>query len=85
MLPLLSNWYESLLSLPGSPVACNNHAEILHHQTNCLTEMFFDLALDRAKAVDEYMEKNGKPMGPFHGLPISVKVSYNSCNVFTHH
>jgi Asp-tRNA(Asn)/Glu-tRNA(Gln) amidotransferase A subunit family amidase len=44
---------------------------------NCLTEIFFDQALERAKAVDDYFAKNGKPMGPFHGLPISLKDSFN--------
>jgi len=36
--------------------------------------MFFDKALQRAKELDDYLEKEGKPMGPLHGLPISVKV-----------
>jgi len=36
--------------------------------------MFFDQALERAKECDDYLAKNGKPMGPLHGLPISLKV-----------
>jgi len=36
--------------------------------------MFFDKALERAKELDEYLEKEGKPIGPLHGLPISLKV-----------
>ena len=39
-----------------------------------MTEMFFDQALERAKHLDEYLEKEGKPMGPLHGMPISLKV-----------
>jgi amidase len=31
------------------------------------------MALARAKALDEYLEKNKKPVGPLHGLPISLK------------
>jgi amidase len=31
------------------------------------------MALARAKELDEYLQKNGKPMGPLHGLPISLK------------
>jgi amidase len=46
-------------------------------QVNCLTEIFFDQALERAKVVDEYFAKHKKPMGPFHGLPISLKDSFN--------
>jgi amidase len=36
--------------------------------------MFFDQALERAKYLDGYLEKEGKPMGPLHGMPISLKV-----------
>lgn len=43
-------------------------------QTHCLTEAFFDRALERAKHLDEILEKTGKPLGPLHGLPISLKV-----------
>ncbi len=31
------------------------------------------MALARAKELDEYLQKNGKPVGPLHGLPISLK------------
>jgi Asp-tRNA(Asn)/Glu-tRNA(Gln) amidotransferase A subunit family amidase len=27
----------------------------------------------RAEYLDDYLSKNGKPVGPLHGLPISVK------------
>lgn len=36
--------------------------------------MFFGQALERAKYLDEYLQKQGKPLGPLHGLPISLKV-----------
>jgi len=42
-----------------------------------LTEICFDQALERAKVVDEYFAKHKKPIGPFHGLPISLKDSFN--------
>jgi amidase len=42
-------------------------------QTNCLTEIFVDRALARAKELDEHLEKTGKVVGPLHGLPISLK------------
>lgn len=35
--------------------------------------MLFESALQRAKQLDSYMETHGKPMGPLHGLPISLK------------
>ncbi|KAK4951202.1 hypothetical protein LTR10_010175 [Elasticomyces elasticus] len=41
--------------------------------TNCVTELLPDRALDRAKILDDHFAKHGKPIGPLHGLPISVK------------
>ena len=41
--------------------------------TNCVTEVLFPEALERARYLDEYLEKNGKSVGPLHGLPISLK------------
>ena len=41
--------------------------------TNCLTEVLYAEALERAKYLDDYLEKNGKTIGPLHGLPISLK------------
>ncbi|KAJ5162541.1 amidase [Penicillium capsulatum] len=48
-------------------------AAIAHQLTNCATEIFFDEALNRAQFLDEYLLKEKKPYGPFHGVPISVK------------
>ncbi|KAL0959790.1 hypothetical protein HGRIS_011476 [Hohenbuehelia grisea] len=48
-------------------------AIIAHQLTNCLTEIFVERALDRAKEVDDYLKIHGKPIGPLHGLPISLK------------
>lgn len=51
-------------------------AAIAQQVTNCLTEILSDDAIARAKQLDEYLAKNGKPMGPLHGLPISVKDTF---------
>ncbi|KAF2709609.1 putative glutamyl-tRNA amidotransferase subunit A [Pleomassaria siparia CBS 279.74] len=40
---------------------------------NCVTELLPSTALARAAFLDDYLKKNGKPIGPLHGLPISVK------------
>lgn len=40
---------------------------------NCITELLPEKAIARAKFLDEYISKYGKPIGPLHGLPISVK------------
>ncbi|KAK4971822.1 hypothetical protein LTR66_005920 [Elasticomyces elasticus] len=45
-------------------------------KTNCLTEIFFEDALARAKELDLHIEKTGRPIGPLHGLPISLKDSF---------
>ncbi|KAJ0420508.1 amidase signature domain-containing protein [Aspergillus carlsbadensis] len=48
-------------------------AAVAQQLTNCLTEIFFGEALERARFLDDYLQRTGKPMGPFHGLPISIK------------
>lgn len=45
-------------------------------QTSCLTEHFFDRAVARAVYLDEFLGREGKPLGPLHGLPISIKDSF---------
>ncbi|KAI7265739.1 amidase [Hortaea werneckii] len=51
-------------------------AAIAHQLTNCLTEIFFDDAITRAKQLDDEMNKSGSPIGPLHGLPISLKDTF---------
>ncbi|KAI0173267.1 amidase [Hypoxylon sp. FL1284] len=41
--------------------------------TNCITELLPKRALDKAAELDKYLAANGKPVGPLHGIPISVK------------
>jgi amidase len=52
-------------------------AAIAQQCVHCLTEIMFDEAFTRARECDAYFEKNGKPIGPLHGLPISLKDSFN--------
>lgn len=54
-------------------IAFSKRAIIAHQLTCCLTQWFMDDAVKQAKALDEYLEKNGKPIGPLHGVPISIK------------
>ncbi|KAJ5757965.1 uncharacterized protein N7511_006659 [Penicillium nucicola] len=51
-------------------------AAIAQQVLSCLTETFFPAALERAKYLDEYLQREGKPIGPLHGLPISLKDSF---------
>ncbi|KAL5121498.1 hypothetical protein ACEQ8H_000570 [Pleosporales sp. CAS-2024a] len=52
-------------------------AAIAQQCLSCCTEIMFDEALARARECDAYLEKQGKPIGPLHGLPISLKDSFN--------
>ena len=38
-----------------------------------MTELLPERAIARAQELDSYFETHKKPMGPLHGLPISVK------------
>jgi amidase len=53
--------------------AFSKRAIIAHQLTCCLTQWFMDEALKQAKELDDYLEKNGKTIGPLHGVPISIK------------
>ncbi|ODQ81762.1 hypothetical protein BABINDRAFT_32156 [Babjeviella inositovora NRRL Y-12698] len=54
-----------------------HRASIAHQLTNCLTEVFFDEALETAAVLDELYRETGKLQGPLHGLPISLKDCFN--------
>ncbi|KAG9014094.1 hypothetical protein FRB90_005577 [Tulasnella sp. 427] len=41
--------------------------------TNCITEIFFEEGLARARELDEHLQKTGEVVGPLHGLPVSIK------------
>lgn len=56
--------------------AFSKRAAIAQQLVNCLTETFFDEALERAQYLDDYLAQEGKTLGPFHGLPISIKDSF---------
>lgn len=49
-------------------------------QTNCLTELMWDDAITRAR----YLDSLSKPLGPLHGLPISIK-QHHGMNGKTNH
>ncbi|QIW96564.1 hypothetical protein AMS68_002082 [Peltaster fructicola] len=51
-------------------------AAIAQQLTNCLTEIFFEQGIARAKQLDDHLRRYGKPYGPLHGLPISLKDSF---------
>lgn len=46
---------------------------VAHQGTNCLFDYFPEEALERAKWLDKEYSRTGKPVGPLHGIPISIK------------
>lgn len=46
-------------------------------KTNCLTEVLFEEALNRAEELDKFLESEGKLIGPFHGVPFSIKDTFS--------
>jgi Asp-tRNA(Asn)/Glu-tRNA(Gln) amidotransferase A subunit family amidase len=52
-------------------------AAIAQQCVNCLTETMFPSALARARECDAHFARTGTTLGPLHGLPISLKDSFN--------
>lgn len=51
---------------------------------NCLHEIFYDDAIESAKRLDQYYSEHKKPIGPLHGLPVSLKDQFHVKGVDTH-
>jgi Asp-tRNA(Asn)/Glu-tRNA(Gln) amidotransferase A subunit family amidase len=61
----------------GELILRHQRAAIAHQLTRCLTEPLFDRALRRARELDDHLRRSGSPVGPLHGLPVSVKDSFH--------
>ncbi|KAH7074521.1 amidase signature domain-containing protein [Paraphoma chrysanthemicola] len=70
---LVASLANGRLSATDVSTAFLQRAALAQGLTNCLTELLYEQALQRAKELDEYFEKYKRPVGPLHGLPISVK------------
>jgi amidase len=57
-------------------VAFCKRAAIAQQVCNCLTEIFFDDAIERARFLDKEYARTGKTLGPLHGVPISLKDTF---------
>lgn len=58
-------------------------AAIAHQINNCLHEIFFDRALERAAELDRYFVEHGRTVGSLHGLPVSLKDQFHVKGVDT--
>ncbi|KAF2485720.1 amidase signature domain-containing protein [Neohortaea acidophila] len=73
---LLAGLGSGLLKSVDVVTAFCKRAAIAQQVSNCLTEIFFHDAIARARELDAYFAKTRKPIGPLHGLPISIKDSF---------
>ncbi|KAF1972622.1 amidase [Bimuria novae-zelandiae CBS 107.79] len=60
-----------------------HRAALAHQLLNCLHEVFFDAAIESARALDAYFAEHGRPTGPLHGLPVSLKDQFHVKDVET--
>ncbi|KAG0651309.1 Acetamidase [Hyphodiscus hymeniophilus] len=56
---------------------------LMIEQVNCLHEIFFDAAIADAQKLDDYYAEHQKPVGPLHGLPVSLKDQFHVKDVET--
>ncbi|OQO11605.1 hypothetical protein B0A48_03332 [Cryoendolithus antarcticus] len=54
-----------------------NNACKAQAKTNCLTEVCFAAAIERAQALDAHLKTTGDVMGPLHGVPVSLKDQFD--------
>jgi amidase len=65
------------LSSEAVTMAFCKRAAIAQQLTNCLSEIMFLPALEQARALDAAQRETGKTRGPLHGVPVSLKDTFN--------
>ncbi|KAJ5650657.1 uncharacterized protein N7484_004380 [Penicillium longicatenatum] len=60
-----------------------HRAALAHQFVSCLHEIFFDAAIEDAKKLDAYFAEHKAPIGPLHGLPVSLKDQFHVKGVET--
>ncbi|KAI0534154.1 putative fatty-acid amide hydrolase [Xylaria digitata] len=74
---LLAKLKTGVFSVEQVTVAFCKRAAIAQQLVNCLTEIFFDMAIERARGLDTRRRENpNNPLPPLFGLPISLKDSF---------
>lgn len=80
---LLQQQLSGKLSALEIAKAFTHRAALTHQITNCCTEIFFNQAYEQAKILDAHLSKTGELIGPFHGIPVSLKDQLNVKGVAT--
>ncbi|KAF3150202.1 hypothetical protein TWF594_010082 [Orbilia oligospora] len=70
---ILAQLANSTISAVDVTRAFLKRAAIAQKLTNCTTELLPSIALARAAELDAHLKTHKKPVGPLHGLPISIK------------
>ncbi|KAK7708812.1 hypothetical protein SLS57_008873 [Botryosphaeria dothidea] len=70
---LLAALAAGTLTSTATTTAFLRRAALAQHATNCITELLPARALARAAELDAHLATHGQPIGPLHGLPVSVK------------
>lgn len=73
LVPLAQKIASGAWSAKDVTLAFCHRAAIAHQLVNCCVEIFFDLAIATAESLDEHFKRNGKVVGPLHGVPVSLK------------
>jgi amidase len=60
-----------------------HRAALAHQLLHCLHEIFFDAAIADAEKLDAFFSEHKKPVGPLHGLPVSLKDQFHVKGVET--
>jgi len=64
------------LTAEAVTIAFCKRAAIAQQVCNCLTEIFFGDAIERAKYLDAEYSRTGEVLGPLHGVPVSLKDTF---------
>ncbi|KAK3900023.1 Acetamidase [Staphylotrichum tortipilum] len=80
---LVNEIREKQLTAVQVTTAFCKRAAVAHQVNNCLHEIFFTRALTRAAQLDAHLATTNSPVGPLHGLPISLKDQFHVKGVDT--